>query len=295
MESEWAIWLEEMTDTFSREGVEPYQRPWEAMRRLSLAKGISIDFSSPLAKFIFEWFKQRSHPSTYLVGTQYTSAYYYDHTFWRVEIPIVLGQAVIQPEPCLKEMPEPLMVKLRSDPAAWSDYAVWWADCVDYGSGIREVEKPGLDKFGLSLMYAADQELRNAITVLLDPRGNARALLMLRFVVEMFLKSILALEVGLTEKQAIEISHDLHKAFSKFVELKGYELWRPVEPQLGIFPPVTDRYEKQDVEGAALWKAMQIAQSLGTTIVRKKTDRNAVGSVLAQLQKMGFRVGSRFS
>lgn len=45
------------------------------MRRISLAKGISIDFSSPLAKFIFEWFKQRSHPSTYLAGAQYTSLF----------------------------------------------------------------------------------------------------------------------------------------------------------------------------------------------------------------------------
>lgn len=284
MDSELTKWLEEISSTLSREGVEPYRRPWEALRRLSLARATPIDVSSPLAKSVFDWFQQRSRPGTHQIGALYTSLYYYDSSFWKMEIPLGYGRFVLQPQASLKGMPQLLKDRLLVDQNAGFDFTVWWADCVDYAFGISEVARPDKDKFGLSLLYAADQEMRSAVIVLLEPRTNARAILMLRMAVEMFLKSIIALKVGLNDAQAKEIGHDLYKGFDRFIALTGYDAWRPAKDILDIFPPVSERYQRQHVDAATLWKAMGLAQSLGTVVVREHTDRNTLAAILAQLK-----------
>ncbi len=69
---------------------------------------------------------------------------------------------------------------------AW-DYAIFWADSVDYGLGIDDLRKsPRLNEFGLSLLMAGDQELRSAVAMLKQHRPDSRAILACRMAVEIF-------------------------------------------------------------------------------------------------------------
>jgi len=275
-------WLERINQELCDAGVEQRKRPWEALRRYSLEFKVPISISSSTAKEIFEWFKARSKPGVHQVGSLFQTVYYFDTEFWTVSIPIFFGTVRIVALDCLREMPQSVKNDLMSNAESACDYALYWADCFDYATGINEVGKSSkLDTFGLQLLRAGDRELRSAIAQLKERRPDPRAMLTCRMATELFLKAYIALKIGLSQKQAKELGHDLEKAFDKFVEVSGYTIWVPLRASLAAYPPIHARYDEQDLSLGSVWKGFQLAQSIGTVTVREHTGRNTTGELWA--------------
>ena len=275
-------WLERINQELRDAGVEQRKRPWEALRRYSLEFKVPLSISSSTAREIIEWFKARSKPGVHQVGSLFQTVYYFDTEFWTVSIPIFFGTVRIIALDCLREMPQAVKKDLMSNAESAWHYALYWADCLDYATGINEVGKSSkLDAFGLQLLRAGDQELRSAITQLRDRRPDPRAILTCRMATELFLKAYIALKVGLSQKQAKELGHDLEKAFDRFVQVSGYTFWAPLKSSLAVYPLIHARYDKQDLSLGSVWKGFELAHSIGTVTVREHTDRNTTGELLA--------------
>lgn len=274
-------WLKKLNKEFRDAGVEQRRRPWEAIRRYSDEFQVSIDISSGLAKQIFEWFAAHSKPGAHQVGSLYESVYFYDSSFWSVSIPIVYGTAKLNALESLYQMPKHLSAELLSDNKQAWDYMVFWADCADYGLGLDDLKKTSnLNKYGMQLLLSGDQELRAAASILKQPRPDSRAILACRMAVEIFLKAFIALKVGLTEKQAIAIGHDLNKGFDRFIEASGFTHWEAIRSKLSIFPEIHERYKVQKAPLNLLWDGFSIAQSFGVATIRAHTDRNTLEQIL---------------
>lgn len=199
-----------------------------------------------------------------------------------MSIPIFFGTVRIFALDCLREMPQSVKKDLMSNAESAWEYALYWADCFDYATGINEVRKSSkLNGFGLKLLGAGDKELRSAIAQLKEGKPDPRVILSCRMATELFLKAYIALKAGLSQKQAKGLGHDLEKTFDKFVEVSGYAFWVPLRSSLAVFPHIHARYDEQDLSLGSVWKGFQLAQSIGTVTVREHTCRNTLGQLLA--------------
>lgn len=275
-------WLRKVNEEFREAGIEQRRRPWEALSRYSLDFKASFMLSSSIATEIFEWFEAQSKPGAHHIGSLFESVYYFDAEFWLVSIPIMYGTVRMNAIDCLLEMPPALKAELISaNKSAW-DFLIFWADCVDYGIGISELlKRTDLNKFGLQLMAAGDQELRSAVSLLKEKRPDSRAILPCRMATEIFLKAYIALKEGLTEKQAKALSHNLENCFDRFIEVSGYSEWAQLKSKLKVFPPIHERYNEQSQPMKAVWEGFAFAQSIGTIIVRENTGRDTLSQVLS--------------
>jgi len=274
-------WLKRLNKEFRDAGVEQRRRPWDAIRRYSQEFNVSVDFSSDLAKKIFEWFEAHSKPGAHQIGSLYESVYFFDSQFWQVSIPIIFGSVQVNPLDSLYQMPIQLKQEFMSNRKQAWDYVVYWADCVDYGLGIDDLrETLSLEENGIQFLMSADQELRAAVSILSQLRPDSRAILTCRMAVEMFFKAYIALKQGLTERQAKSIGHDLNKGLDKFIEVSGYSHWESIRNKLSIFPEIHDRYKEQDVTLGRLWGGFSLAQSIGALTIRAHTDRNMLEQVM---------------
>jgi hypothetical protein len=275
-------WLKKLNKEFREARIEQRRRPWDAIRRYSTEFNVSVSFSSDLAKQIFKWFKVHSKPGAHQVGSLYESVYFYDAQFWSVSIPIIFGSVHLNAFEGLYQMPEIIKNEILSDQKQIWDYLGFWANCVDYGFGMDELRKTsGLDDYGMQLLASGDQELRAATSILNQHRPDSRAILSCRMAVEIFFKSYIALKVGLTEKQAKTISHDLNEGLEKVIEASGYDQWEALRGKLSIFPTIGERYQKQEISLNQLWNGYEMAQFIGTIIIREHTDKNMLEQIMA--------------
>jgi hypothetical protein len=273
-------WLKKINQEFRDEGLEQRKRPMKALCRYGMEFKISVGISSPIAKEIFAWFKARSKPGVDQIGSLFESVYYFDTEFWTVSIPVFSGTVRIDAPDSLQEMPESLKDDLVSNPRSASEFACHHRDCLDYGVGIGEVEhRSDLDSFGVQLLKAADHELRLAVTQLKERRPDPRAILTCRMTTELFLKAYIALKVGLSREQARkELSHDLGKAFDKFVAISGHTILSSMKGHLAVYPPVEARYDEQHLSHGSVWEGFRLAQFLGAVIVRDWASRDTLPS-----------------
>ena len=275
--------LEAINEDLRREDVSHARRPFEAMMRVSKELGIPIAMRSEEAESIFRWFKEREKPGSGAVGSVYTSAFYFDSEFWPVDIPIAYGTVSIGPFDYIREMPEATIDLLAKSKGA--HYLVFWADCADYGMGFDELrQNKNLNSFGVELLNAADQELRNTVSLLLESRPKSRAILTARMATEMFTKSFLALKGELSQKGAKVIGHDLEAGLEQFIDVSGLSNWLPIVEKLKVFPPVSDRYRGQAVSNSSLAEALAIAQSLGAVTTREFTNRRIIEQIMPQVE-----------
>ena len=255
--------LSKINDEMSRDGVPHRRRSFEALSRLSRELGVSVAFPSPLADHVMAWFKARIKPGADLVGALSTSAYFFDAEFWAVRVPVFYGTCSLQPLDALTDMPPATKERVGLD------YLIWWADCMDYALGLPEVvSKYPPRNNGIHFLEAADQELRSGISLVLERQPSERSILPFRMATEMFLKAFIALKQGLSDSQARAINHDLKAGLREFCKAGGGSAWMRVEPQLGAFPPISGRYQKQVVSRKGLWVGLTIAHALGASVVR---------------------------
>lgn len=275
-------WIASLNAEFRDKGVEQRRRPWEAIRRYSQEFNVSVDLSSDVAKRIFRWFEAHSKPGVHQIGSLYEAVYFYDSQFWVVSIPFAWGTVQLNALDSLHEMPERIKQEMMADNRQAWDYAIYWADCVDYGMGIDDLRKAqGLNEFGAQLLMSADQELRVATSILCRQRPDPRAILNCRMALEIFFKSYIALKKGLSKSQAKSIGHDLNKGLNRFIETSGLTRWDKTRHLLAVFPDIHERYKEQEITLKRLWDGYSFAQSLGALIIREFTDRNTLAQVMA--------------
>lgn len=274
-------WLNKLNREFRENGIEPQLRPLEALRRYGEEHNITTSIFSPVSKEIYSWFEAQSKPHAHEVGGLFETVYFFDSTFWPVEIPIIYGQVMLNYADCIKDIPTGVKADLCSLPKTAWDYLLYWADCVDYSYGKDDLCKySGLDEYGMQFLLAADQELRSSISQLKERRPSSRSILSSRLATEMFLKSFIALKVGLTEQEAKALGHNLEKSFDRLIEITGYYQLHPMKTMLSVYPPIHERYNEQTVPLDLLWKGHTIAQSFGALVTREHTDRDMLSRVL---------------
>jgi hypothetical protein len=270
-------WIANLNTEFRAAGIVQRHRPWKAICRYSEEFNTSVDMSSDVAKKIFKWFEAHSKPGVHQVGSFYEAVYFYDSQFWIVSIPIILGTVQLNALDSLHEMPEGIKQEMMADHRQAWDYAIYWADCLDYGMGIDDLRKTqGLDEFGLQLLMSADQELRAATSILSQYRPNPRAILYCRMSLEIFFKSYVSLKTGLSEKEAKAIGHNLNEGLDRFIEVSGLNDWERTRDLLKVFPEIHQRYTEQDITFQRLWDGYSFAHSVGAVIIREFTDRNTL-------------------
>jgi hypothetical protein len=276
-------WLQGMNAQLRAEDVAHRRRPFEAIQRYAVENKISIDLFSDVGKHIFAWFRRNAPEGAHALGSAYESVYYFDSVFWVISIPMISGTVALDARNSIIAMPTLTKDALFENPNRSWDYLIYWADCVDYGFGHAEVlQNNNLDEFGGRFYAAGDEELRAATLLLRQHRPQARALMNCRNATEMFFKSYLAFKGQLTEKEAIQIGHNLKKALDKFIEVSGFQLWRSAETQLAVFPAISDRYDGLRATNADLATAFAFAQSVGAAVTREFTDHNMIERVARQ-------------
>ena len=275
-------WIANLNREFRTAGIDQRRRPWEAIRRYSEEFNTSVDMTSDVASNIFKWFEEHSKPGVYQIGSLYEAVYFYDSQFWVVSIPIAYGTVQLNALDCLHEMPENIKLEMMADHRQAWEYAIYWADCLDYGMGIDDLRKAqGLNEFGAQLLMSADQELRAATSILSQHRPDPRAILNCRMALEIYFKSYIALKIGLSQNQAKTIGHNLNKGIDKFIEASGLSDWERARDLLSVFPEIHERYKEQDITLKRLWDGYSLAHSVGTVIIREFTDRNTLEQVMA--------------
>jgi SseB protein N-terminal domain len=134
-------WLSNLNDQFSKHDVPHSQRTWRAMAEWSKRNHTSLAYDSWRCEFITTWFAGHIKPAADHIGLLAKAAYFYDATFWPVEVPIILGQPEGNPLDLLA-MPASVRMRLLADRNELYLYLKFWADCVDYYYGISDVRDP---------------------------------------------------------------------------------------------------------------------------------------------------------
>lgn len=277
------LWLEQKNKEFQSHGVESSYRPMEAIKKYSIEFNVSVDLTSEIAKEIFQWFIENSKSGLYEMPPYYNGVYFYDTQFWEMTVPLCYGQISINAMDCL-DMPNSIKKHFdTSTRLAW-DYLFYWACCVDYSYGLDEIKRVTLlEKDGMNLLLAADQELQSATSLITQNHINERSILNCRMAIEMFFKSYIVLKGNMSIKEVKKtIAHNLYLGLDKFIETSGINTWEEAREILKLFPEIHDRYKELSISSMELWKCYSLAQNIGSFIVREFTQRNMLEEILKE-------------
>jgi hypothetical protein len=267
-------WLEQFNERMAQEGVPHKQRPFRALSEWTRIHPVTIAFNSPEAKALFAWFEQNSPPTSHHIGPMFKAAYFFDAAFWPVDVPIVYGTARLNPFDTLTGMPLSVKQRLGRNPKQM-EFVLFWANCADYGYGYEESLRSGkLGTLGEGLFQGAHRELNASSVVLLERRPNSKAMESARMAVEMFLKAFIAGHVGLNEKQAKKLGHDLEAGLRESVRVDPSSELKELGQELRIFPPIDARYQALQIPAQDLWRGYAVAMFCAATTVRWLTGRD---------------------
>lgn len=269
-------WFQWVNREFREQDVAVGQRPFLALDRYCKDFRVrALPFDAPAAKAIFDWFSSNTKPESHHIGALFTGAFYYDASFWAVDIPIGYGRFKLDAPNSLRGMPHHVKQELMTHARdAWS-YVQFWVDCLDYAYGFDDIQKdPACAPFGLALLENADRELRAAISQLLEHRPNPKAAMSARMATEMYLKAFLVQKSGFTEADVKKFNHRLRDIVRECARVaSGHDIVK-IENDLNVFPEIHERYTGTDVPAAALWRAYGLAQYCGAAFTRSFSDRD---------------------
>jgi hypothetical protein len=278
---ELRAWLVSANARYSAEGVPHKKRPFEALSDFTRERQCTIDMSSPLAKRIFEWFYANSPPGAHLGGSVYTGLFYFDVAFWPVNVPLIFGTVSVNAIDCLGDMPVQTRNVLASSRDGLSAYATHWCNCMDYGYGMMDLRGGSkLQARASKFLGAAHQELVGANSQLLNRDPNAKAILGMRMATEIFMKTILVQERGLSESELKDISHGLKGAAEACADTTQQDEFREIGALASVFPPISARYDNTNWPYSDVWQAALLAQRTGAMVTRMYTDRDTRSAVV---------------
>lgn len=264
-------WLEQFNERMATEGVPHLQRPLRAMEEWTRLHPVTLAFDSPEVSAVFRWFERNSPPAAHYIGSVFQGAYYFDAAFWPVDIPLVYGTVRLNAFDMLTGMPVPIKQRLAREPNLM-DFLLFWADCVDYGYGHQEALRAAqLSDFGKELFQSAHREVSAATVILLEKRANPKALESSRMALEMFLKTFIAAHIGLSEKEARALGHDLEAALQECVHIVPNSELQDLVGQLKMFPPINARYQALHIPAQNIWHGYALTMFCAATIVRGLT------------------------
>jgi hypothetical protein len=274
--SEIENWLKEANTRYRNESIPHRQRPFRAMSDFAVEHKISLDFSSTTANQIFEWFKENSPPDSHIVGSMFTGAYFFDSAFWPLEVPIIYGEVTVDAFECLDTMPQKIKKEIECSKGDTWRLVAYWVDCMDYGYGIDEIRSGGggLSDKSRDFAKSADRELRGAISQIVLPRPNTKAILGLRMATEIFMKSVLIQEQNLKDSDLKKLNHSLKGAAQECARITGDHTYTLLADMCDVFPAVSSRYEGDEWPLKDLRQALALAQISATALTRKYTDRD---------------------
>lgn len=276
-------WLKAINSDLSKEDVPHIRRPFEAMRRLNLECKISFDLSSPIAKHLIQWFEEHSPVGSHCIGAMFTSLFYFDSYFWKVEIPLAFGTVQLNALNALREMPEAIKEQLqRNTPTLWVFIALW-VDSLDYAFGFEDVGRGsrlptiGNVNFAEELLTSAHRELTATVRLLTEERRpNSKAVETGRMATEMYLKAYLALHGSLSELDARKkVSHNLEKALAECEMARPHADLSDLRGFLGVYPQIGSRYQALSFDNHQLWSSYATALRAGVTLIRSVSNRDS--------------------
>lgn len=263
-------WLERANSRFAQENVEHRHRPWQAWRELAREVNLPISLSDPAVKRIFDWFRDHTKAGSQLIGPMYVGAFYYDVEVWPITVPVFYGTVQLNVLDSLPSMPEAIKRRLLNDGHTIGGLNATFADCLDVALQAPELEKTStLAAFGRQLLGSGRETLGAAVELLLLARPNPKALGNARFATEILLKSFLAVKEGLNEEKARkDYGHRLDKLLARALEVAPNSDFCQLQPRVGIFPPVEERYESNQWPLLTLWNGYSFALHTAATVVR---------------------------
>jgi len=270
-------WLQQVNAEYRRNQVPAKQRPWLAWRQWIKHTGRSVELSDDVTKQIFDWFERHTTAGRQYVGPIYTGAFYYDSCFWPVIVPLVFGRVQVSAWDGLKTMPPLVMKQLWREQAEVKEYAVHWANCIDYAFGIDELlKRRGFSQFSHELLKSGGQQMKAIVSLLLDgDRPNSKAGEGAAMATEIFLKAFLSSKASLTEDEAKKkIGHNLEEALRRCAAVDPKSELLSIRPDLGVLPAINERYKGSEMPLGVLWRSYEIAQFIGTTVCQSLTGRD---------------------
>jgi hypothetical protein len=265
-------WLEAQNEKYAEDDIPPIRRPFLALREWAMINKIAVPFSSAPAKHIFKWFEANNKPGSHLLSHLFTGAFYFDSCFWQVVIPMGFGSFKINAFKALDNMSDKIKLRLASSREHLNPFLSLWADCADYAYGLDRLRRENrLNQFCLDMLMSGDKELKATIALLLEDKPNPKAIETARLATEMFLKAFLANKTGLTDKEARNIGHNLEVALDKCLEAEDHQDLKLIRIELNSFPKIEERYKATRKTTREMWRAYDLAQFTGATIVRSFT------------------------
>lgn len=268
-------WLAAANRRYAQQGLPHKARPLRAISDFAAENRCTLGLDDPIAKAMFEWFQAHSPPGSHQVGSIFEGVFYYDAAFWPVSVPIIFGTLSINAFDSLETMPEQIKRQLSMSHDDASSYVEHWLNCMDYGYGHDDIRQLGkLKPRTMSLLAAADGDIRGAMSQLLEPHPNLKAMMSLRMAVEIFLKAALVEKLGHAEKDLRTIGHDLSLAAKSCWEATGVRDFSRIQSEIELLPPVASRYEAPAWMASDVWKAVTLAQYTAASVTRFLSGRD---------------------
>ncbi|WP_447888288.1 hypothetical protein [Serratia fonticola] len=263
-------WLENTNDKYRKADIPPRQRPMKAMLEFSVEFKVYVVLGSDLAKKIDHFFESNSKPGEHSMGSLFTGCYYFDSTFWPLNIPSFFGEVSLSPFDCLDDMPESLKIKIEEDNELFNSLLFYWSDCLDYILGYETISSSvNLEPKALVFFKNAHRELIGAISQILLPKPNTKAILSLRLATEIFMKACLVQELKLGDKELMKLSHKLEDIAAECYKTTSEKKYLDVSNDMSIFPNISYRYDGHESKYSEVWKALCLTQKVASIFTRR--------------------------
>lgn len=224
---------------------------------------------------MFDWFRQHSRAGTHEIGQMFGGVLFYDHEAWPLSVPIIMGTCKLDLLKAIKGMPEPILRSFSRDTHSLERAAKLWAECIDYGSGMDDLDKTlATDGNARGLLFSGDDKLRATVELILRKPPSQEVVMTARFATEMFLKGYIAARKGLSEAEAKKLWHHLDRALEACLKIAPHSELRDLGQDVLAFPDVEERYNASNRPLRDLWDAYAIAQRVGATVVRELSGRD---------------------
>jgi len=271
-------WLNNLNNEFIEKGIPHRARAFEAYRRMCL-EIIDTSFSSPEAKYLFEWFEKVTKPDSQKIILKDRFPFYYDGEFWLLKIPCFAGTVSLEPVEQYLEMPSEIKNRLISEQDNYQGYRYYFYTCLQYCTDFNEVisflQKDTETK---TWFKAADDELRAGIEIVLSEHSRGRSALNFRNLLEKFLKGLIFYKERLDTRNMKKISHNLEHAFDKLLEIMKYSELEELKPIIKKFPKVDDRYSENKYDNTIVFETLNSTQIIAFCILGFiKTELNSYG------------------